>query len=417
MARRFHVMAKPRGAICNLDCRYCFYQDKVALYEGTGFRMSDETSEVYVRQRFESARGGLAEFAWQGGEPTLMGLPFFERVVELQEKHCPPGTEFTNGIQTNGVLLDDDWCRFLVEHDFLVGLSLDGPRELHDAHRVDKRGRPSFDRVMNALGLLQQHGTEFNVLATVNDVTGDHPLEVYHFLRDEAGVEYIQFIPIVERGEDAEATVTGSSVGSRQYGDFLIAVFDEWVREDVGKVFVQIFDVALAAYAGLPSPLCSFSETCGTAMALEHNGDLYSCDHFVGPSNLLGNITVTPMAELARSPAQTRFGLDKRDTLPQDCLDCSVRIACAGGCPKNRFVATGDEGRPLNYLCPSYEAFFSHVRHPMELMADLLHRGAPVTEVTGMLEDEKRRSFARAGRNDPCPCGSGRKLKHCHGRS
>jgi len=421
VACTFHVMAKPRGAICNLGCRYCFYLDKAALYEASDFRMSDEVLEAYVRQYIESAAGGVADFAWQGGEPTLMGLEFFERVVEMQDDICPPGTQYRNALQTNGVLLDDDWCRFLTEHHFLVGLSLDGPRELHDANRVDKGGRPTFDRVMASLRRMQEHGTDFNTLTTVNNVTGKHPLEVYRFLRDEVKADFIQFIPVVApvgsvaSGGNGEAIATDSSVGPSEYGDFLMAIFDEWVRNDVGEVFVQIFDMALAVSMGLPASVCVFAETCGEGMLLEHTGDLYACDHFVEPEHLLGNIAQTPMTELARSPQQRGFGRDKRDELPQECLECPVRSLCGGGCPKNRLVPTGVDGRRLNYLCPSYKSFFTHIGHPVELMAGLVRRGRLARGVMELLDEEERARFARAGRNDPCPCGSGLKLKRCHG--
>jgi uncharacterized protein len=421
--RSFHVMVKPRGPICNLTCAYCYYLSKERLYPGSDFRMGDELLESFTRQYIEAQRVPEVTFGWQGGEPLLMGLDFFRRAVELQERYRPAGTRIVNTLQTNGVLLDDRWCRFFRAHDFLVGLSLDGPRELHDAYRRDKGGAPTFDRVMQGLELLKTHGVEFNVLATVHAANAPHPLEVYRFFRDQVTARFVQFIPIVQResetGFQAGPALTPRSVTGTQYGDFLIAVFDEWVRRDVGRVFVQIFDVALAAWMGQRPGLCIFDETCGLALALEHNGDLYACDHFVEPRYRLGNIQDTPLVELVGSAQQRQFGQDKRDALPRACRECRYRFVCNGGCPKNRLLTT-PEGEPgLNVLCQGYRAFFAHVERPMRLMAEELRAGRPAANVMRRLAGEQaelQRRFAAAGRNDPCPCGSGRKFKHCHGR-
>ena len=375
----FHVMAKPQGAICNLDCHYCFYLSKERLYPNSSFRMGKDLLETYTRQYIDSQRVPEVTFAWQGGEPTLMGVDFFKLAVELQQKYRKPGTRILNTMQTNGTLLDDDWCRFFYEHNFLIGLSLDGPRELHDAYRVDKGGKPTFDRVMNGLDLLKEHSVEFNVLATVHAANADHPLEVYRFLRDEARAQFIQFVPIVERANETcfqeSSKVTERSVTARQYGDFLIAIFNEWVRRDVGQTYVQIFDVALEAWFSGRASLCIFSDTCGNALALEHNGDLYSCDHFVEPEYKLGNIEESNLIELVGSQKQRRFGQDKRDKLPQYCLGCQVRFACSGGCPRNRFIQTPDGEPGLNYLCQGYRAFFNHIDKPMRFMAAELRAG------------------------------------------
>jgi len=408
----FHVLAKPTGAICNLDCSYCFFLSKEALYPGDRFRMSDELLERYIRQLLESHTTPEVTIAWQGGEPTLMGVDFFRRAVETAERHRRPGQRIHHTIQTNGTLLTDEWCELLAEHRFLVGISIDGPRHLHDAYRVDKRGAPTFDKVMRGLELLVRHGVDWNVLATVHAANQDHPLEVYRFLRDDLGARFVQLIPIVERDNDTGFqegdTVTDRSVDPDAWGRFLIAVFDEWLRHDVGRVFVSHFDAALASWLGVPPAMCVFRETCGDAVALEHNGDLYSCDHFVEPAHLLGNIGETHLVELVASPRQRAFGEAKRDTLPAYCRRCEVRFACRGECPKNRFVRTPDGEPGLNYLCAGYKAFFGHVDGPMRLMADLLRQGRHAEEIT--------RVFATAGRNEPCPCGSGRKTKHCHGR-
>ncbi len=274
----FHILAKPTGAICNLNCQYCFFLTKEKLYPGSRFRMADDLLELYIRQLIESQQVPEVNVAWQGGEPTLMGLDFFRRSIELVERYRKPGQRILHSIQTNGTLLDDEWAAFFKQHNFLVGLSVDGPRELHDAYRVDKGGRPTFERVMRGVERLRAHGADFNILACVHAANADHPLDVYRFLRDEVGAQFVQFIPIVERDNDTgsqgdTAAVTARSVSGEQYGRFLIAIFDEWVRRDVGRVFVQIFDVALAAWSGQRPGLCVFEETCGYALAMEHNGD------------------------------------------------------------------------------------------------------------------------------------------------
>ena len=418
----FHVMLKPRGAICNLDCKYCYFLSKENLYPGSQFRMGDDLLESFIRQYIEGQQVPEITFAWQGGEPTLMGLPFFERAIELQQKYRPPGKKIFNAFQTNGVLLDDAWAAFFKANDFLIGLSIDGPRELHDFYRVDKGGRPTFDQVMGGLRYLQQHGVEYNTLTTLHAANAAQPLEVYHFLRDEIGSQFLQFIPIVERDNDTGYQegdrVTGRSITADQYGQFLIAIFDEWVKRDVGRVFVQIFDVALAAWSGHRPGLCIFEETCGNALAMEHNGDVFSCDHYVEPNYKLGNINQDLLIELIASDRQQQFGLNKRDTLPQYCLDCEVRFVCNGGCPKNRFITTPNGDPGLNYLCAGYRSFFNHIDPAMKFMANELHHRRPPANVMGwMIQQEKARAatFARARRNDPCPCGSGLKFKKCHG--
>jgi uncharacterized protein len=416
-------MLKPRGAICNLDCTYCYFLSKELLYPGSRFRMADELLEEYTRQYVAAQQVPAVTFAWQGGEPTLMGLEFFERAVALQQRYRKPGTRIYNAFQTNGVLLDDDWCRFFHKHDFLIGLSVDGPQRLHDHYRVDKGGKPTFTRVMAGLDLLKKHRVDFNILTTVHAGNVDHPLEVYRFVRDEVGARYLQFIPIVERdnatGFQEGDRVTERSLTGAQYGEFLCAIFDEWVRRDVGRVFVQIFDVALAAWSGQRPGLCVFEETCGTALAMEHNGDLFSCDHFVEPAFRLGNIQEIPLMEMVGSEQQRRFGLDKRESLPRYCRECAVRFVCNGGCPKDRIIVTPDGEPGLNYLCAGFKRFFHHIDGPMQLMAAELAARRPPANVMQMLAEEERARqarFARANRNDPCPCGSGRKFKQCHGR-
>lgn len=405
----FHLLAKPTGAICNLDCDYCYFLSKEALYPGGRFRMSEEVLEAYIAQLLEAHRGPEVTVAWQGGEPTLMGLDFFRRSVELVERHRRPGQHVAYTLQTNGTLVDDAWASFFKEHGFLVGLSIDGPAELHDAYRLDKKGAGSFERVMRGWHALRGRDVDVNVVCTVHAANADHPLTVYRFFRDDLGARFLQFIPIVERVPDASAssamagggsatarkrplyTQTGTraterSVGAEQYGRFLIAIFDEWLFRDVGEVYVQDFDVALANWHGEPPGLCVFSETCGLSLALEHNGDLYACDHYVEPAFRLGNIRQTPLLELAASEPQRQFGLNKRDSLPAFCRRCDVRFACQGGCPKDRFIRTPDgEEDGLNYLCAGYKAFFRHIDRPMRLMSQLLREGRAPAEASWIL--------------------------------
>ncbi len=423
---RFHVMAKPTGAVCNLACTYCFFLDKELLYPGSPFRMSAETLEAYIRQLIEGHQIPRVTVAWQGGEPTLMGLDFFRNAIELQEKYRKPGMTFENTMQTNGTLLDDEWCEFLAEHDYLVGLSIDGPRELHDAYRVNKSGRGTFDRVMKGLRLLQKHGVEFNILTTVNRVNADYPLEVYRFLRDEVGAPWIQLIPIVERidsdglGLRLEGNdVSDRSVRPEQFGRFMTTIFDEWVRHDVGSVYVQTFEAAVRNWMGMPSSgMCVFNENCGNALAVEHNGDVYSCDHYVEPDYRLGNIAETQMVELLGSDEQRQFGRDKSETLPGQCQRCEVRFACHGECPKSRFAVTADGEPGLHYLCAGWYQFFTHIDHAVKTMVALREAERPMSDVMEILRKELpdlETQVSTAPRNSPCPCGSGRKTKHCHG--
>jgi len=404
----FHVLAKPSGAICNLDCKYCFFLSKEALYPNSRFRMGEDLLETYIKQLIESQRSSQISIGWQGGEPTLMGLDFFRKIVSLVEKYLPPQvTVVEHTIQTNGTLLNDEWCSFFKAHNFLVGLSMDGPKELHDAYRVDKRGLPTFGKVVKAARLLQKHGAEFNILCTVHTGNADYPIEVYRFFRDKIKTQFIQFIPIVERATpdlidianegwgtrqkarplytQAGDLVTERSIKPEQWGQFLITIFDEWIRQDVGKVFIRTFDSALASWLGLPASECIFNPTCGNALALEHNGDLYSCDHFVEPDYYLGNIQETHLLNLVASEKQRAFGEAKRSSLPRYCQTCEVKFACWGECPRHRFLYTPDGEPGLNYLCAGYKAFFNHIQYPMKLMADLLRQGRSAKDVMKLL--------------------------------
>ena len=382
----FQVMVKPGGPICNLDCKYCFYLAKEQLYPAANFHMSDALLDAYIRQYIAAQRTKEIVFAWQGGEPTLMGIEFYRKAVALQQKYSRPGTTILNALQTNGTQLDDEWCALFREHHFLIGLSLDGPRALHDAYRVDKGGAPTFEKVMTAVELLKRHQIEFNILTCVHAANVEQPLAVYRFLRDEVETEFIQFIPIVERLHPLrfqEGTqVSERSVSGAAYGQFLNTIFDEWLQQDIGRVFVQMFDVALSAWLGEPSGLCIFDETCGRGLAMEHNGDVYSCDHFVEPRHHLGNMHIIPLADLARSARQRDFGLAKRETLPRYCRECPVLFACNGGCPKDRFIQTPDGESGLNYLCAAYKAFFTHVDIPMRHMVAMLGYHRSPTSLT-----------------------------------
>ncbi len=430
----FHVIAKPVGPICNLECRYCFYLEKTKLYPGENgladWSMPEDVLESFIRQYIEAQEVQVVNFAWQGGEPTLLGLDFFTRVVGLQKRYSG-GKRIENGLQTNGVLLDDRWCEFLAGSEFLVGLSVDGPPELHDNYRVDRGGGPTSAGVMKAISLLKKHAVEFNTLTVVQRHNADKPLEVYRFLK-ENGSGFLQFIPGVARcAQDAApdglvlvapecgapAKVTEWSVRPLQYGNFLCAIFDEWVRRDVGRCFVQIFDVALESWCGMEPGLCVFRRTCGEAMAIEHNGDLYSCDHYVYPANRLGNVVGQSLTSMAASAQQREFGENKLNALPRCCRECEVLFACNGECPKNRFVTApgGEDG--LNYLCAGLRRFFNHVDPFMRFMAQELRERRPPANVMSWVREQdmlKRRGGA-PGRNDPCPCGSGRKYKKCCG--
>lgn len=380
----FQILAKPIGSRCNLDCTYCYYKEKSHLLSAPR-RMGDALLERYVCEYLAANDQPEVVFLWQGGEPTLLGIDFFRRVIELQTRHRRPGQRVSNALQTNGTLLDESWARFLAETGTLVGLSVDGPRRLHDTYRRDSLGRGSYDAVLRALELLQEHRVEFNTLTVVHRHNARHGRTVYRYLRG-LGVEVMQFIPLVERmredfslagppPEHPEARVAPWSVQPGGFGTFLCDVFDEWMRRDVGKAFVQLFDIHLGLWAGHPSELCVFAETCGATLAMEHDGSVFTCDHYVYPQYRLGRITETPLAELATSPRQRAFGDAKRD-LPPPCRSCRYRFACNGGCPKHRF---GPEG--VSYLCPSYQRYFSHIAPVMEEMAAHLRQGLPAALV------------------------------------
>jgi len=395
-----HVVAKPVGSVCNLNCTYCFYLEKQALYgNGQDFRMPDEVLKAFVRAYIEAQPTPVVEFVWQGGEPTLLGLDFFRRVVDLQRPYSRLKT-ISNSLQTNGTLLTDEWCRFLKRHNFMVGLSLDGPRETHDRYRCDRQRKGSFDDVMRGLKLLRKHGVDYNVMASVARETARQPLDVYQFFKEQ-GVEFIQFVPIIERlpataelqsglslagpavldRDEANKDITPWTVLPEEYGDFLIAVYEEWVRNDVGTTFVMNFEWALNAWIGNPSPVCIHARQCGRSLVIEHNGDIFACDHYVYPEYRLGNILTDDLFAMVTSSLLTGFGVDKENALPRWCQECDVLLACQGGCSKHRFCQSPYQEPGLHYLCAGYRKFFLHIRKYLHAMATLLGHGLPVTEV------------------------------------
>jgi uncharacterized protein len=402
----FHLLAKPAGAACNLGCQYCFFLSKENLYPRESPLMDETMLDTYIRQLMESTPGPQVDIAWQGGEPMLRGLDFYRRSVQLANQYRKPNQRILHTMQTNGTLVDDEWAVFFKENNYLVGLSVDGPRLLHDAYRVNKQNEGSFDDVIRGWNCLRKHDVDVNILCTIHAANAEHPLEVYRFFRDQLQAQYIQFIPIVERataetiafanqgwggqkGTDRPLykqegnLVTARTVKAEHFGQFLISIFDEWVQRDVGKVYVTTFDVALGSWVGQHNA-CIVAPTCGSALVLEHNGDVYSCDHYVEPDHRLGNIRETPLKTLVSSEKQRRFGQSKYDTLPKYCKECPVLFACYGECPRNRFIETPDGEDGLNYLCAGYKAFFTHIDNPMKAMATLLRQGRYADEIMQM---------------------------------
>lgn len=443
----FHVMTKPIGPLCNIECEYCFYLDKQSLYSETDdFQMDDSTLTEYIKQYIDAQPGPVVQFAWQGGEPTLLGIDFFERVIELQETHAPPGTQVTNSIQTNGTLLDNEWGRFLAKNDFLVGISIDGPPSIHNQFRTTRGDDTTFDQVRQGLDVLQKHNVEYNVLCVLNSLNSEYPYKVYNFFKD-CDVDWIQFIPLVEYVADEspetgpsdaperspapqpqldspdqkqqypwveaqsdtdtesthrqtvartarEAPVTGRSVGPLQYGEFMCTIFDEWVRHDINSISIRLFNQALSKALSDEVSLCVFSETCGEQVAMEHNGDVYACDHYVEPGYKLGNIHHEHLATLVDSEDQQRFGDYKQEGLPEFCQSCSVQHFCHGGCPKNRHLQTPDGDLGLNYLCAGYQRFFSHVETYLPIFQRTVEAGLPLEAVMDEISIRDERAIA-----------------------
>ncbi|MEG2243157.1 MAG: anaerobic sulfatase maturase [Muribaculaceae bacterium] len=398
--KHFHLMVKPIGAVCNLHCTYCYYLEKSNLYPKpqSECRMSDEVLKLYIKNYISSqpTENHRVVFAWQGGEPTLLGVEFFERAVELQRQYSD-GRQIENTLQTNGMLIDERWAVFFKEHKFLIGISIDGPQDLHDAYRRTQSGVGSWKRVMKSIDLLKIHGVKFNTLTVVNSLNGDHPLRVYNFLKS-IGSDWMQFIPIQERKSadknqllrlvandyTEETTVTKESVQPEQWGNFLITIFDQWVRNDVGSVFIKQFDCALEAWCGYNPTACTQSRYCGEGLVMEHNGDVYSCDHFVYPQFKLGNIKEQPLQEMASSVSQTKFGKDKRQTLSVQCQNCKYLAACNGECPKHRFT-TNDAGEKIAYLCRGYYNFYDHAAPFLHAMRTLIKQGGKASSIMNFL--------------------------------
>jgi uncharacterized protein len=420
-------MLKPAGPVCNLDCTYCYYLEKSKLFPGkNNLKMSGDLLESFTRQFIEAHEIPVVMFTWQGGEPTLMGLDFFRKAIEYQKKYSD-GKNIENSFQTNGTRLNEEWCKFFTDNNILVGISIDGAEHNHDHYRKTSSGAPTFKRVMKGIELLHKHKVEFNTLSVVNNYNVHFASETYRFLK-KIGSGFMQYLPVVERATlnkestlkltaplHGDARLTEWSVGAKDFGKFLVTIFDEWVRNDVAKYYVQIFDSTLANYVGENPGLCVFNETCGDALVMEHNGDLFPCDHFVYPEYFLGNIAETPLIDLVKSQRQFDFGIEKRNLLPRYCLQCDVRYACHGECPKHRFLLTPDGKPGLNYLCEGYKMFFKHVEPYMDYMAKELKNKRPPANVMNWIRNKEGQVIKPVvpGRNDMCLCGSGKKYKNC----
>lgn len=378
-SKPLYVLAKPVGASCNLRCKYCYYLEKSHLYRNAPARvMSDELLERFVQEYIQAQTMSQVLFTWHGGEPLMRPLSFYRKAVALQEKYAS-GRQIDNTIQTNGTLLTDEWCEFFKEHNWLVGISIDGPQEFHDEYRRTASDKPSWQKVMRGIRLLRKYGVEWNAMAVVNDFNAGYPLEFYHFFK-EMGAKYIQFAPVVERMAahsdgrhlatlvDQECPVADFSVSPAQWGDFLCAIFDEWVRHDVGQTYVEIFDCTLANWVGERPGICVYAKECGHAGVMEFNGDVYSCDHFVFPEYKLGNIRDKTLVEMLYGEQQRQFSCLKHATLPKQCRECEWEFACHGECPKNRFVNDRYGNPGLNYLCSGYRHFYEHVAPYMDFM-------------------------------------------------
>jgi uncharacterized protein len=411
----FQVFVKPAGSLCNLACRYCYYFGKGSNDRQEPAAMSDSVLERYIEQHIDASSGPEVRFSWHGGEPIILGLDYFKKIVAIQHKHQRPGKTITNGIQTNGTLLNDEWCRFFAEERFSVGISIDGPVDLHDTFRITKGGAPSHEQVLRGFQLLQHYDIPCDILCVVHAGNVLHPLRVYNFFKG-IGARYIGFLPMVERGDNG-CGVSENTIPAEAYGEFLCAVFNEWQTEDIGFIRVQIFEEALATALGREHGLCIFRKTCGDIPVLERNGDFFSCDHFVNEEHRIGNILETPLLELLENPRQRSFGQAKRDILPGYCKNCDFLPMCNGGCPKDRFLHTPDGEDGLNYLCAGYRRFFAHIT-PFATQVAALSRIAntgPETEYHAVRPglSAKMSPVVKIGRNDPCPCGSGRKYKKC----
>jgi len=410
--RQFQVFTKPIGSICNLDCDYCYYLKKEKLYpKGESFRMPDDILEEYIVQHIEASPNSVISFSWHGGEPTVLGLDYFRKIVALQRKHTPPNRSITNGMQTNGTLIDEEWCRFLAAEVFAVGLSLDGPREMHDRYRLTKDRNPTHKQAMRGYELLRRHGIPCDILCVVNAYNVQYPTQVYRFFK-QIKAQYVSFLPLVEPQPETEGGVSHRTVPAEAFGAFLCTIYDEWLSQDIGRIKVQIFEEAARTALEHEHTLCIFRKTCGDVPVIEHNGDFFSCDHFVDAEHRLGNIQETSLVELLESPAQRAFGLAKLDTLPRYCQTCEVVAMCNGGCPKDRFLQTPDGEAGLSYLCAGYKRFFTHCK-PFVTELTTLWGQRSLERQMPLLQAADAKAGPKIGRNDPCPCGSGLKYKKC----
>ena len=398
-AKPLYVMLKPAGAHCNLACKYCYYLEKNNLYQNSHRHlMSDEMLEQFTREYIEAQTMPQVLFTWHGGEPLMRSIDFYKKALALQKKYAH-GKQIDNVIQTNGTLLTDEWCEFFAQNHWLVGISIDGPQEYHDHYRVTPAGKPSWEKVMQGISLLKKHRVEWNAMAVVNAYNAEHPLEFYHFFRDN-GCQYLQFTPIVERltehedgrtlaslADDREIPLTDASVTPQQWGNFLCTIFDDWVRHDVGKTFVEIFDCTLANWMGVLPGICAYSKECGHAGVMEHNGDVYSCDHFVFPEYKLGNIREQSLIDMLYGEKQQAFSRLKHTSLPRQCKECDMEFACHGECPKNRFEKDkyGEQG--LNYLCQGYYQYYTHVAPYMDFMKRELLAQRPPANIMNVLKN------------------------------
>jgi len=410
-SRSFQIFAKPIGAVCNLGCSYCYYLGKKQFYpENNSFKMSDDILEAYVSQHIQASYDSTIRFSWHGGEPTLLGLDYFRKIVEIQKRFSSSKRRIINGIQTNGTLLTEEWCRFLAKHEFSIGLSLDGPEKMHDSYRVTRDGNPTYKQVMGGYHLLRQQGLTPDILCVVNAHNAQYPDQVYGFFK-EIKAEYVGFLPLVEPQSEALNGVSPSTVPAKSFGTFLCRIFDEWKERDVGKIKVQIFEETARTALDQEHELCIYRKTCGDVPVIEHNGDFFSCDHFVDPEHQLGNIGDTPLIELLESPELITFGQNKYDALPRYCLTCDVLAMCYGECPKNRFIKTPDNEDGLNYLCAGYKDFFNHSRPFLRQLTALWQ--SQTLEGYKPPAGNRSTQSSKTGRNDPCPCGSGKKYKKC----
>lgn len=398
-AKPLYVMLKPAGAHCNLACKYCYYLEKNNLYQNSHRHlMSDEMLEQFTREYIEAQTMPQVLFTWHGGEPLMRSIDFYKKALALQKKYAH-GKQIDNVIQTNGTLLTDEWCEFFAQNHWLVGISIDGPQEYHDHYRVTPAGKPSWEKVMQGISLLKKHRVEWNAMAVVNAYNAEHPLEFYHFFRDN-GCQYLQFTPIVERltehedgrtlaslADDREIPLADASVTPQQWGNFLCTIFDDWVRHDVGKTFVEIFDCTLANWMGVLPGICAYSKECGHAGVMEHNGDVYSCDHFVFPEYKLGNIRNQSLIDMLYGEKQQAFSRLKHTSLPRQCKECDMEFACHGECPKNRFEKDkyGEPG--LNYLCQGYYQYYTHVAPYMDFMKRELLAQRPPANIMNVLKN------------------------------